>query len=54
MSLIFQNIHLSYYTQIIKNKLYAIFLGGTLMTQRSEKNDIFGDFRGGNSFGEYF
>ena len=49
-----QNIQLSYYTQIIKNKLYAIFLGGTLMTQKSEKNDIFGDFRGGNSFGEYF
>jgi hypothetical protein len=42
----FQNIHLSYYTQIIKKKLYAIFLG-TLMTRRSEKNSIlFGLQRG--------
>jgi hypothetical protein len=42
----FQNIHLSYYTQIIKKNLYAIFLG-TLMTRRSEKNNIlFGLQRG--------
>jgi nitrous oxidase accessory protein NosD len=40
----------AYYTQIIKNKLYAIFFGGTLMTQRSEKNDISWDFRGGQLF----
>ena len=54
MSWIFQNIHLSYYTQIIKNKLYAIFLG-TLMTRRSEKNSIlFGLQRGVTLSGNIF
>ena len=31
-----------------------LFFWGTLMTQRSEQNDIFWTSEGGNTFGEYF
>jgi len=40
-------------TQINKKKSYALFFC-TLMSWKSEKNGIFLDFRGGNSFREYF
>jgi predicted peroxiredoxin len=35
-------------------KKYAKFFFGTLMTRRSEKNDIFWTSEGGNSFRKYF
>jgi hypothetical protein len=44
---------ISYYTQIIRKKLYAIFFG-TLMTRRSEKRHFYWTSEGGNSFREYF
>ena len=37
-----------------QKKIYAIFFFGTLMTRRSEKNDIFWTAEGGNSFRKYF